>query len=65
MLAAADVAAAFRALLRLHGLAIPLEEPLTPSHLLKLGAEPGVLEDVLGFAVSDEHFFLRVRLGLA
>ncbi|HEY3352950.1 MAG TPA: hypothetical protein VGQ83_06855 [Polyangia bacterium] len=65
ILCAGDLGAAFRAMLRLRGTPVPLEEPLDHTHLLGLGGEPGVLEDVLGFAVSDEHFLLRQRLGLS
>jgi hypothetical protein len=65
VLCAGDVGAALRALLRLHGTIVPLEEPLAHTHLLALGSEPGMLEDVLGFVVGDEHALLRQRLGLA
>jgi hypothetical protein len=49
--------------LYVHGRPVPVEEPVDHTHLLGLG-EPGVLEDALGFLVSDEHFVLRQRLGL-
>jgi hypothetical protein len=65
ILCADDLAAAFRALLRLRGAPAALDELIGHAHLLALGGEPGVLEDVLGFIVSEEHFLLRQRLGIA
>ncbi|MBI5481303.1 MAG: tetratricopeptide repeat protein, partial [Deltaproteobacteria bacterium] len=64
LLAADNLQAAVRALLHLQGAAPPLEEAIAPRHLLKIAGARGVLANLLAFAVSDEHFMLRARLGL-
>jgi tetratricopeptide (TPR) repeat protein len=64
LLAADDLQASMRGLLHLHGIAPSVEETIAPKHLLRLAGARGVLANLLAFAVSDEHFVLRGRLGL-
>jgi tetratricopeptide (TPR) repeat protein len=64
LLAADNLQASVRALLHLQGAAPPLEEPVSPRHLLRIASARGLLANLLAFAVSDEHFVLRGRLGL-